>query len=278
METLTGKTVLVTGGAQGIGKGLARACLREGARVIITNLDRTIAADTVGELSALGQIRAVRCDATDRSAVDALFDDIWATEGPVDLAFCNAGAGAMRPILETPIDEVHQQFAVNLDSALHLTQSLAPRLIEADREGHIMFTGSENSLVMPTGNVDLAMGIYGGTKHALLIIAEWLRYELRDTGVTVSVLMPGPVLTERLAATFDALSENPTDPALRATIPENAERVLRERFISPDQCADMALAGLKKGLFFIPTQAYIKEDVDARYREVSDAFSALNLV
>jgi short-subunit dehydrogenase len=95
--------------------------------------------------------------------------------------------------------------------------------------------------------------------------------------VTVSVLMPGPVLTERLAATFEALSQNPTDPVLRATIPETAERILRERFISPDQCAAMALKGLKKGLFFIPTQAYIKEDVDARYREVSDAFTALGL-
>ncbi len=277
METMTDKTVLVTGGAQGIGKGLAQACLRAGARVVITNLDRAIAAGAVSELSALGSVRAVRCDATDRAAVDALFDDIWATEGPVDLAFCNAGAGAMRPILETPIEDVHQQFAVNLDSALHLTQSLVPRLVDADREGHIMFTGSENSLVVPAGNVDLAMGIYGGTKHALLVIAEWLRHELRDTGVTVSVLMPGPVLTERLAATFDALRENPDDPTLRATIPETAERVLRQRFISPDQCAEMALKGLSKGLFFIPTQAYIKEDVDARYREISEAFNAMGL-
>ena len=277
METMKDKTVLVTGGAQGIGKGLARACLSAGARVVITNLDRAIAAGTVSELSALGEIRAVRCDATDRAAVDALFDDIWATEGPVDLAFCNAGAGAMRPILETPIEDVHQQFAVNVDSALHLTQSLVPRLVDAGRGGHIMFTGSENSLVVPAGNVDLAMGIYGGTKHALLVIAEWLRHELRDTGVTVSVLMPGPVLTERLAATFDALAENPNDPTLRATIPESAERVLRERFISPDQCAEMALKGLSKGLFFIPTQAYIKDDVDARYREVSDAFNAMGL-
>jgi short-subunit dehydrogenase len=111
----------------------------------------------------------------------------------------------------------------------------------------------------------------------LLVIAEWLRYELRDTGVSVSVLMPGPVLTERLAATFDALSENPADPTLRATIPETAERILRERFISPDQCAEMALKGLRKGLFFIPTQAYIKEDVDARFKEISEAFVAMNL-
>jgi NAD(P)-dependent dehydrogenase (short-subunit alcohol dehydrogenase family) len=278
METLAGKTVLVTGGAQGIGKGLARACLREGARVVITNLDTEVAARTVTELSPLGEIRAVRCDATARPAVDSLLDDIWAREGTLDLAFCNAGAGAMCPVLEMPMEDVHAQFALNVDGCLHLAQSLVPRWTAAGRPGHIMFTGSENSLVMPAGNADLAMGVYGATKHALLVLAEWMRYELRETPVTVSMLLPGPVLTERLAATFEALAENPDDPGLRAVFTREAEETLRERFITPDQCAELALKGLKQGLFFIPTQAYIKEDVDARYREVSDAFRVMGLV
>jgi NAD(P)-dependent dehydrogenase (short-subunit alcohol dehydrogenase family) len=277
VESLEGKTVLVTGGAQGIGKGLARACLHRGARVVITNLDDDVAAATVRELGELGPIRRRRCDATDRAAVDALLDDVWATEGPVDLAFCNAGAGAMCPILDMSMQEVEGQFATNLRSAIHLAQSLVPRLTEANHPGHIMFTGSENSLVMPPGNRDLAMGIYGATKHALLAVAEWLRYELRETPVTVSMLLPGPVLTERLAATFAALESPPVDPALRARIPETAERTLRERFISPDECAARALQGLALGLFYIPTQAYILEDVKARYDEVRAAFSAMGL-
>jgi len=277
MQTLADKAVLITGGAQGIGKGLARACLREGARVVITNLDTEVAARTVAELSELGEIRAVRCDATDRSAVDALLDGIWAREGALDLAFGNAGAGAMCPVLEMPLEDVHAQFSLNVDACLHLAQSLVPRWTAEQHPGHIMFTGSENSLVLPAGNADLAMGVYGATKHALLILTEWMRYELRGTPVTVSMLLPGPVLTERLAATFQTLTENPDDPALRAVFTREAEQTLRERFITPDQCAEIALEGLRKGLFFIPTQAYIKEDVDARYREVSDAFRALGL-
>ena len=133
MESLSEKIVLVTGGAQGIGKGLARACLQRGASVVITNLDSEIAATTVAELSEHGPIRAIRCDATDRNAVDALFDDVWATEGPVDLAFCNAGAGGMGQILETPMADVHHQFSTNLYSAIHLAQSYIPRLVEANR-------------------------------------------------------------------------------------------------------------------------------------------------
>ncbi len=121
------------------------------------------------------------------------------------------------------------------------------------------------------------MGIYGGTKHALLAVAEWLRYELRDTRVTVSLLMPGPVLTERLAATFEALAIDPDNPDIRSRFPAHVEAVLRERFISPEKCAEVALQGLAKGLFFIPTQAYIRDDVDARYREICAAFDALGL-
>lgn len=275
IDSLNNKTVLITGGARGIGKGLAKACLEEGARVIITNLDSDTARTTCAELSSLGDIRAVRCDATDRGAVDALMDDIWSNEGPVDLVFCNAGAGGMEKLLETSIESVRHQFATNFESALHIAQSYVPRMSAGDRPGHIMFTGSENSLVFPEGNAPLAMGIYGCTKHSMLILAEWLRYELRKSPVSVSLLLPGPVLTERLAETFAALENDPSNPDLRSVMPAEAEQVLRDRFITPETCAAIAIRGLKLGLFFIPTQKHIRDDVDKRYREVSDAFDQL---
>lgn len=277
MDSLNDKTVLVTGGAQGIGKGLARACLSEGARVITTNLDPAVAQSTEAELASLGPIRAVQCDATDRAAVDGLLDSIWATEGPIDVVFCNAGSGGMQPILESSMEQIHDQFAVNFDSCIHLAQSYARRMLPENRPGHIMFTGSEHSLVLPQGSEPLSMAIYGGSKHALLIMAEWLRYELRDSQISVSMLLPGPVLTERLAATFDALEHNPDDPELRGRFSKSAEQALRERFITTDECAAVALRGLKAGLFFIPAQPHIKDDVDRRYREVCEAFTTLGI-
>ena len=123
----------------------------------------------------------------------------------------------------------------------------------------------------------MKMGIYGTTKHALLVLAEWLRYELRDTGVDVSMLMPGPVLTEGLAGTFEALTQNPDDPGLRSTFSPSSEQTLRDRFISTERCAEMALRGLKLGLFFIPAQPHIQGDVDARHEELAAAFEALGL-
>lgn len=274
---VNGKTVLVTGGAQGIGKGIARQCLKAGARVILTNLDDVVGIATEKELAAIGPVRRVRADVTDATASAALLDDIFAREGRLDVVFANAGAGLMKGLLDCTPDDVLGQFNLNYFGNLWLTQAYVKRIRARGGEGHIMFTGSENSLVMPPDNAELKMGIYGATKHALLVTAEWLRYELQGTGVSVSLLMPGPVLTESLKSTFDALEKAGPDDALHGVIPPHAEKMLRQRFISCDECGKVALEGLEKGLFFIPTQGYILDDVNARHAEVTAAFRALSL-
>ena len=274
---LHGKTVLITGGAQGIGKGIARQSLLAGASVVITNLDDAVGQATEAELSSLGSIRRVRADVTDDAATAALLDDVFAREGRLDVVFANAGAGMMKPLMDCSPADVTSQFDLNYFSNLRLTQDYVRRVQKRGAVGHIMYTGSENSLVMPPDNAELKMGIYGATKHALLVTAQWLRHELAGTGVSVSVLMPGPVLTESLASTFSALATAAADDPLHQVIPPHAEKVLRERFISCDECGRIALKGLELGLFFIPTQGYILEDVNARHRELVAAFKALEL-
>ena len=274
---VNGKTVLVTGGAQGIGKGIARQCLLAGARVVLTNLDDAVGSATEAELATLGPVRRVRADVTDAAASAALLDDIFAREGQLDVVFANAGSGLMKRLLDCTPEDVGGQFNLNYFGNLWLTQAYVRRIQDRGGQGHIMFTGSENSLVMPPDNAELKMGIYGATKHALLVTAEWLRYELQGTGVGVSLLMPGPVLTESLKSTFDALEHAGPDDPLHAVIPPHAEKMLRQRFISCDECGRIALDGLGKGLFFIPTQGYILDDVNRRHAEVTAAFRALSL-
>lgn len=274
---LQGKTVLVTGGAQGIGKGIARQALLAGAKVVITNLDDAVGTATEAELKSLGSIRRVRADVTDNAASEQLLDDIFAREGQLDVIFANAGAGLMKRLMDCSPDDAASQFDLNYFSNLRLTQGYVRRVQARGAAGHVMYTGSENSLVMPPDNAELKMGIYGATKHALLVTAQWLRHELQGTGVSVSVLMPGPVLTESLASTFNALATASADDPLHQVIPPHAEKMLRERFISCDECGRIALKGLELGLFFIPTQGYILDDVNARHRELTAAFEALDL-
>ena len=274
---LQGKTVLVTGGAQGIGRGIARQALLAGAKVVITNLDDAVGTATEAELKSLGSIRRVRADVTDNAASERLLDDIFAREGQLDVIFANAGAGLMKRLMDCSPDDVVSQFDLNYFSNLRLTQGYVRRVQARGAAGHVMYTGSENSLVMPPDNAELKMGIYGATKHALLVTAQWLRHELQGTGVSVSVLMPGPVLTESLVSTFNALATASADDPLHQVIPPHAEKMLRERFITCDECGRIALKGLELGLFFIPTQGYILDDVNTRHRELTAAFEALDL-
>jgi NAD(P)-dependent dehydrogenase (short-subunit alcohol dehydrogenase family) len=276
-DSLEGKVVLVTGGARGIGKGLAAACLAEGAKVIITNLNADVGRQAQDELSALGHVRSVRCDSTDRADVDALLDDIWRNEGPLDLVFSNAGTGGRQRVLEASIEEVRDLMATNFESAVHIAQSCIPRMLREGKPAHVMFTASEHAVGLPAGNEDLGFAFYGVSKHAMLIFAEWLRADLAGTNVSVSLLLPGPVLTEGVVAAFTQLDQNPNDPAIRAVFSRTVEQLLRARAISTAQCAQMALKGLRAGLFYIPTQSHIQQDVDRRHREMTAAFERMGL-
>lgn len=276
-ESLENKTVLVTGGARGIGKGLARACLEEGAKVIITSLHAETGEAAVAELSGLGAVRAIPCDAREPEAIDHMLDDIWAKEGSPDVVFSNAGAGGSERVLEAPLAEVHALFATNFESSLHVAQRCIPRMIQEDRPGHVMFTGSEHSVGLPAGNEDLGFAFYGATKHAMLITAEWLRADLAGTQVSVSLLMPGPVLTEGVAGAFQMLDEDPDHPAVRPQFSHQVESLLRQRVITTAECAAIALRGMRAGLFYIPTQPHIKQDIDRRHVELMSAFESLGL-
>jgi 3-oxoacyl-[acyl-carrier protein] reductase len=276
-ESLNGKVVLVTGGARGIGKGLAAACLADGAKVVITNLNADTGRRAQTELSSLGPVRSVRCDATDRGDVEALLDDIWRTEGPLDLVFSNAGTGGRQRALEAPVEDVRGLMATNFESSVQIAQSCIRRMLREDKPAHVMFTASEHAVGLPAGNEDLGFAFYGASKHAMLIFAEWLRADLAGTNVSVSLLMPGPVLTEGVADAFRQLDQNPDNPAIRAVFSKSVEALLRARAISTERCAQVALQGLRAGLFYIPTQPHIRQDIDRRYQELTAAFERLGL-
>lgn len=274
-ESLDGKVVLVTGGARGIGKGLARACLEEGASVIITSLNVETGQQAEQDLGTLGNIRAVHCDGTDRGAVERMLDDIWGKEGPIDLVFSNAGTGGDQRVLDASLDEIRDLLATNFETSVHIAQACIPRMLKEQKPGHVMFTGSEHSVALPAGNQDLGFAFYGATKHAMLIMAEWLREDLKDTNVSVSLLMPGPVLTEGVVSTFELLDRDPDNAAIRARFSKEVEKLLRERAISTEVCAALALKGLRSGLFYIPTQPHIWQDIDRRHEELKSAFASL---
>ena len=230
------------------------------------------ATDTKGTLSAEGLQRP---DMADRAQVESMVDGLWKREGPLDLVFSNSGSGNQHRVLEASTDEIEKILATNFESAVNIAQCCVPLMIKEQNDSHIMFTGSEHSVSLPKGNESLGFAYYGVTKHAMLIMAEWLRHDLSGTNVSVSLLLPGPVLTESVANTFDMLAKEPESPQFRAIFSEEVESLLRERAITTEQCAEIALKGLKEELFFIPTQKYIFGDIESRFNEMKTSFQLL---
>ena len=193
-----GQVALVTGGASGIGAALAAGLAARGATVIVADRNRD-GADAVAAGLGGGAV-ATACDLTDPSVPAALVAEAYERFGRLDLICSNAGAGKAKRMLKEPFDDAAMAlFQVNLFAGIRLAQAYVPQLEARGQRGRLMLTGSENSLSVPDAVKGFAMGVYGATKHGLLIMAEWLREETRARPLDVHILLPGGVYTPLVA-------------------------------------------------------------------------------
>jgi NAD(P)-dependent dehydrogenase (short-subunit alcohol dehydrogenase family) len=189
---LNGKVAVVTGGAHGIGRALARRFAAEGARgVVIADLDGEGAALTAGELGERGL--DVACDVADEAAVLDLLDRTEAAFGPIDLFCANAGV-AIGGDVESPDAEWDLAFDVNLRAHVLAARHLVPRWLARDG-GYWLSTASAAGLLTQIGSAPYAV-----TKHAAVAFAEWLSVTYGHRGIGVSCLCPMGVNTELLHA------------------------------------------------------------------------------
>jgi NAD(P)-dependent dehydrogenase (short-subunit alcohol dehydrogenase family) len=187
-RSLTGKVVAITGGGRGIGRAIAQALARKGARVAVGDLDRESAEQTAATLGdgAIG----LAVDVTDHAALIAFLDDVEQQLGPLDVLVNNAGIMPVTPLVEESADSIARQLDLNLRAVIHGTQEAMRRMVPR-RTGHIVNVAS---IAGRSGFPMLAT--YCATKHGVVGLSEAARVELRDTGVEVSVVMPSIVRTE----------------------------------------------------------------------------------
>jgi NAD(P)-dependent dehydrogenase (short-subunit alcohol dehydrogenase family) len=195
-RSLTGKVVAITGGGRGIGRATALALAREGARVAVGDLDREAAEQVAVELGsgALG----LRLDVTDHAGFTAFLDEVEQQLGPLDVLVNNAGIMPVAPLVEESPESIARQLEINLHAVIHGTQEAMRRMVPRG-SGHIVQLAS---LAGRTGFPQLAT--YCATKHGVVGLSEAVRVELRDSGVEVSVVMPGIVRTELATGLADA--------------------------------------------------------------------------
>ena len=195
MDDLAGRVAFITGGASGIGLGMAQACLAAGMKVAIADINAAAlaeAADGLGE----GAMPVV-LDITKAADWEAALDVVEARLGVVSLLCNNAGLGQGRradggPVLMADMPE--EVWRLVIDTNLHGTylgiRAAVPRMIAAGRGGHVVNTASMAGLIAPGG-----LTAYAASKYAVVGLSESLRAELAPQGIGVSVLCPGAVST-----------------------------------------------------------------------------------
>jgi NAD(P)-dependent dehydrogenase (short-subunit alcohol dehydrogenase family) len=191
MELAGGKVAVVTGGASGIGLGMAHRFAAAGMALVIADV-QTDALDVARDaLEATGcDVLAVRTDVSDMSSVEALRDAALDRFGTVHVVCNNAGVGGAGDPWHGPIATWEWVVGVNLMGVVHGIHAFLPTL-EAQGEGHIVNTASMAGITVGM------LGPYSATKHAVAALSEslWFSMQGARTGVGVSVLCPGFVRT-----------------------------------------------------------------------------------
>ena len=269
-------TALVTGSATGIGRSLAVALAREGSDLALIDIDEARGQETAELVRKEGRrAEFYAADASRRDSLEGAIDAAWKEQGPIRLACANAGIGASSPLVEMDANDIDWVLRVNLLGVLDTVRAHVRHAREAKSGGHLMLTGSENSVGLPPFLQRAGLGLYGMTKHAVLHMGDMLRHELAGDEIGVSVLMPGRVETEigkssqkRPDHLGGAFEPKPFDASMvtpGATIQPQ---------ISPDAAARIAVEGLRAERFMIPTHSHLVEFAQARLDELTEATRA----
>jgi len=278
MQELGGKTAVVTGGASGIGRGIGLALAAKDVSVVVADIELATAQATAEEIAAAGVAAVGRsCDVADSASVEELADFAFSRFGHVDLLFNNAGVSIGGLLIDSTPEDLQWLFSVNVYGCWNGCSVFGRRFRDQGTPAHICNTGSEHSL----GRPHLRAGVYTASKHAVLGLSDVLRCEL-PSFIGVSVLCPGVVRSEL----WNAARNRPRGGQDRSNIDAGAgntttnaddafARAVMERGRDPLEIGKLAVEGVQRGDFYIPTHPHSRLYVENRYREMLAAFDGL---
>ena len=190
-QNIEGKVIVITGASSGLGGAAARHLSEQGATVVLGARRAERIQALASELNtAGGKALAVTTDVTDRDQVEALVDAALKTHGQVDVMINNAGLMPHSPLERLKIDEWDRMIDVNIKGVLYGIAAVLPHMIKR-KSGHIINVSSvAGHLVRPAGVV------YSATKHAVRVISEGLRQEVKPYNLRTTIISPGAVATE----------------------------------------------------------------------------------
>lgn len=270
MTDIQGRVAFITGGANGIGLGIARTFARAGARLALADLDGDGLARAKAELQEITQVGTYRLDVRDRDAYAATADAAEAALGPVSLLFNNAGVIVAETPRKLTYDLWDFAIGINLHGVINGIQTFVPRMLKRGQGGHVVNTSSGAGLVATGSGV-----LYCTAKFAVVGMSESLNLELASAGIGVSVLCPGPVATNVIHRSQEGVPKG-AEPLSEAQEKRRAERremlsKVLQQGTSADEVGRMVLTAVEQNRLYIHTDRFMEEPIKARTQALLDA-------
>jgi len=208
-KSLNGKVALVTGGSTGIGLAAARELAEQGARVFITGRRQ---AELDAAVSQIGpSATAIRADASLLSDLDTVYAEIARSTGKLDILFANAGGGDMAPLGAITEEHFDRIFGTNVRGVLFTVQKALPLLSD---KASIILTSSTTSI-----QGTAAFSVYSASKAAVRNFARSWSLDLKDRGIRVNAISPGPIRTPGLGGLVPDEARQGLFDALASQVP-----------------------------------------------------------
>lgn len=266
MKEFAGKVAFVTGGASGVGFGLAHAFAEVGMKVVIADIRAEQLDSAQARLEQLGaQTLAVRLDVSDRHAFARAADTVEATFGAVHILCNNAGIGLLGTLESAKYDDWDWVLGVNLGGVVNGVQTFLPRMLAHGQGGHILATASAAGLFAGVG-----AGIYTTSKMAVVGMMECLRGEVAQHGLGVSVLCPHLVRSDiHLHASLRPDRFKDSGYAVSGTQPDfDPNQAMLEVGMDPLEVGRRVLRGIERNDLYILTHPEIESIIRERFAAI----------
>jgi NAD(P)-dependent dehydrogenase (short-subunit alcohol dehydrogenase family) len=264
VDSFDGRVAVVTGGGSGIGRALVEALARQGAKVVVADIEERAAKEVAaGVTAAGGRAIGVATDVSDLEQVTALAERAYAEFGAVHVLCNNAGVSVWGGLETMTHRDWQWVLGVNLWGVIHGVEAFVPRMIAGREPGHVVNTASMAGLIASQG-----LGVYNTSKYAVVGLSETLVKDLRPYNIGVTVLCPIGVATRirQSARNRPERLRNDREPA--------GEPVqLIGRTLAPDAVAGMVLAAIRANRLYVITHEEGLEPLRRRFERLERAVS-----
>jgi NAD(P)-dependent dehydrogenase (short-subunit alcohol dehydrogenase family) len=268
MKNVEGKVAFITGGASGIGLGMAMAFVNAGMKVAIADFRADHLKESAAYFKQKGQEQSVhhlQLDVTDRGAFVRAADEAERVFGKVHVLCNNAGIGIIGPLKLATFGDWDWGLEVMIGGVVNGIQIFLPRILKHGEGGHIVTTSSMGGVLPLAGSP-----IYSTAKAAVVAMCESMRGELADDNIGVSAFCPGPVATN--IREIGRMRPEKYDTGYLEKEKELARRPNSPNWMSIEECGERVLRGIRRNDLYIFTHREFKEGVAERMEAMLASF------